>query len=386
MKLTHVDLFSGIGGFSLAAHWAGFETVVFCENDEYCQKVIQKRFRGYVADSGRIGQEGAGKQTEGAKEHNDGIPIIADPASIDRNKRFELGSDRRKKEAEQIRMGRIPIIQDIRDFDGTKWRGATLLTGGFPCQPFSVAGQRKGKDDDRFLWPEMFRVIKEAKPRWVIAENVRGIINMELGQVLSDLETIGYDFPRDLQGCPIVPVIPAAGVNAPHRRDRVWILGRRQDVDDPEGRRCGILHTGNKRAGTGKINSSPDTDSDASYTESSGERIGQQERMARCVFQTTGREQGFDGVSASSENDSDSESAKLNGSGRTWNRGAGHTNDGWQVPWIEIATRFCRVDDGLPPWVYRHRTRRLKALGNAIVPQVAYEIIKGIAEIERGGE
>ena len=310
MKLTHIDLFSGVGGFSLAAQWAGFETIVFCENDEYCQKVIQKRFGGYVADS----------------------------ASIDRNKRFELGSDRRKKEAEQIRMGRIPIIQDIRDFDGTKWRGATLLTGGFPCQPFSAAGKRKGKDDDRHLWPEMFRVIEEAKPRWVIAENVRGIVNMELGQVLSDLEAIGYDFPRDLQGTPIVPVIPAAGVNAPHRRDRVWIVA--YNIKN-------AINSGNGRRDHG------DTRSDAS---NSGDK-------------------GLEGSEWP-------ESFHGRGSVAHGATPECRRNTAWEKNWVEIATRFCRVDDGLPPWVYRHRTRRLKALGNAIVPQVAYEIIKGIAEIE----
>ena len=342
MKLTHIDLFSGIGGFSLAAQWAGFETIVFCENDEYCQKVLQKRFGGYVADPRCIGQKRAGKQTEGIEKYNG-----------------------------------IPIIPDIRDFDGTKWRGATLLAGGFPCQPFSLAGKRKGKEDNRHLWPEMFRVIEEAKPRWVIAENVRGIINMELGQVLSDLEAIGYDFPRDLQGTPIVPVIPASGVNAPHRRDRVWIIAYTDTTKN-------AINSGNGRRDHG------DT------------------RGGECTLQ----------AERSNSDDPNSEGPKLNGEMSARNRGDGLTNDNrddsnpnekhgdnggygtgenggefnspakvqrsiWQIPWIEIAARFCVLDDGLPPWVYRHRTRRLKALGNAIVPQVAFQVIKGIAEIEK---
>jgi DNA (cytosine-5)-methyltransferase 1 len=274
---THIDLFSGIGGFALAAGWAGFRTVAFCDNEPFAQEVLRARF-GAVTDADPERLEGAipagGECSQGCPaEHADG-PVL---------------------------------ISDIRDFDGSRFRGATLLTGGFPCQPFSVAGKRKGKSDNRFLWPEMLRVIHEARPRWVIAENVRGIVRMALGQVLSDLENIGYDFPRDLSGNPIVPVIPACALNAPHRRDRVWIIanGEGEQLD-----RIGTTREGWPEP--------PDT--------------------------------------------------------------------GWDTPWLEVATRFCRVDDGLSAWIHRRRVARLKALGNAIVPQVAYEIIKRIADIERGGE
>src|SRR3954447_20544428 len=102
-----------------------------------------------------------------------------------------------------------------------------LLTGGFPCQPFSVAGRRRGSQDDRFLWPEMLRVIREFHPRWVIAENVRGLLSQERGvvfeQVRADLEGQAYDVQAF--------VIPAAGVGAPHRRDRVWIAAHTKGVD-----------------------------------------------------------------------------------------------------------------------------------------------------------
>ena len=153
---THIDLFSGIGGFALAANAAGYSTSVFVEQDDYCCRVLNRHWPS------------------------------------------------------------VPIIRDIREFDGAKWRGADLLTGGFPCQPFSQAGQRRGEQDDRALWKEMFRVINEARPRWVLGENVPGIINMALDQVLSDLAGAGYSTGT--------VIIPACAVNAPHRRSRCWIM------------------------------------------------------------------------------------------------------------------------------------------------------------------
>jgi len=162
---THLDLFSGIGGFALAAGWAGFETVGFCDNEPYAQAVIKKHWPN------------------------------------------------------------VPIHEDIKTLDGTAYRGVTLLTGGFPCQPFSNAGKRRGKDDDRYLWPQMLRVIQEARPDWIVGENVVGIIGLALDQVCSDLEAEGYEVE------PII--IPACGVDAPHRRNRVWVVAG--------GGRCGRL-------------------------------------------------------------------------------------------------------------------------------------------------
>ena len=164
---THLDLFSGIGGFALAAGWAGFETVGFCDNEPYAQAVLKKHWPN------------------------------------------------------------VPIHGDIKALDGTAYRGVTLLTGGFPCQPFSNAGKRRGKDDDRYLWPEMLRVIQEARPAWIVGENVVGIVGLALDQVCSDLEAEGYEVE------PII--IPACGVDAPHRRNRVWIIAG-------GGGRCGQLH------------------------------------------------------------------------------------------------------------------------------------------------
>jgi DNA-cytosine methyltransferase len=157
--MRHLDLFSGIGGFSLAAQWVWgdeYENVGFCDNNEFCQAVLKKNFKN------------------------------------------------------------AKIYSDIRELDGTKIKNLDLLTGGFPCQPFSFAGKRRGNQDDRYLWPEMLRIIREARPHWIVGENVAGIINLALDQVLLDLERESYTFQ--------VFVIPACAVQAPHRRDRVWIV------------------------------------------------------------------------------------------------------------------------------------------------------------------
>ena len=157
--MRHLDLFSGIGGFALAASWVWreeYETIAFVEREKYCQRVLRKNFPG------------------------------------------------------------VPICEDIYAAKGEDYTPVDLLTGGFPCQPFSVAGKQRGKEDDRYLWPEMLRVIREVRPRWVIGENVAGIINMELDQVLTDLEDEGYT-------CWTF-IIPACAIGSRHIRDRVWIL------------------------------------------------------------------------------------------------------------------------------------------------------------------
>jgi len=159
--MNHASLFSGIGGFDLAAQWMGWNNSFQCEIDPFCNQVLEHHF----------------------------------PTTT--------------------RYG------DIRDIDGTEWRDKIdILTGGFPCQPFSAAGKRRGTEDNRFLWPEMLRVICEVQPTWVIAENVRGITSIDNGMVFervcADLEENEYE---------VQPFcIPACAVNAPHRRERVWIV------------------------------------------------------------------------------------------------------------------------------------------------------------------
>ena len=158
-----LDLFSGIGGFSLGLEAAGMETVAFCEKDSFCRKVLAQHWPN------------------------------------------------------------VPIHEDIRDLDGQSyWGTVDVVCGGFPCQPFSVAGLRQGQDDDRHLWPEMLRVIRECQPRWVIGENVSGFIRMALDDVCADLEREGYEVRTF--------VLPACAVDARHRRDRVWIVAHSDEL------------------------------------------------------------------------------------------------------------------------------------------------------------
>jgi DNA-cytosine methyltransferase len=166
-ELRTLDLFSGIGGFSLGLERAGpFRTAAFCEQDPFCQAVLRKHWPD------------------------------------------------------------VPIFDDIRELEGNEEPaladGVDLICGGFPCQPWSVAGQQRGAEDDRDLWPAMAALIEKLRPKWVIGENVRGFVSEPLGlqRSLSDLESIGYE---------AVPfIIPACAVDAPHRRDRVWIVAHRQ--------------------------------------------------------------------------------------------------------------------------------------------------------------
>jgi DNA (cytosine-5)-methyltransferase 1 len=182
-----LDLFSGIGGFSLGLERAGMETVAFCEVDAFCRQVLAKHWPN------------------------------------------------------------VRIHDDVRTLDGNQYRGTVdVVCGGFPCQPFSVAGKRDGKDDDRHLWPEMLRIIREVQPRYVIGENVAGFVNMELDNCLSDLEAIGY-------ACGAF-VIPACAVDAQHRRDRVWILAYR-DGDSESGSTVNAEARGMQEADVGNANS-----------------------------------------------------------------------------------------------------------------------------------
>lgn len=161
-ELTHLSLFSGIGGLDLAAEWAGFRTVGQCEWADYPRAVLEK--------------------------HWPGLPRCRDIRTLTKESFFEL----------------------------TGLRTVDAISGGFPCQPFSVAGKRGGKEDDRYLWPEFLRVIHELHPTWVIGENVPGIINLALDTVLSDLEAEGYEVQCFL--------VPACGVDAPHKRERIIIV------------------------------------------------------------------------------------------------------------------------------------------------------------------
>ncbi|KKL58061.1 hypothetical protein LCGC14_2229150 [marine sediment metagenome] len=225
--LTHVSLFTGIAGIDLAAEWAGFKTVCFVEIDEYCQKVLNK--------------------------HWPEVPVIGDIRDVTKEK-ITAYADQNGKPRLPVNdeAGCRKLVQRRRSRNNNP--AITLVTGGFPCQPVSHAGKRRGKADDRWLWPEMLRVISEIRPTWVIAENVAGLAGMAepvgepfvesrvftrdededilnkiytrqekmyFGDILSDLESEGYEVQPYL--------IPACGVNAPHQRFRIFIVGYSND-------------------------------------------------------------------------------------------------------------------------------------------------------------
>jgi len=226
--LTHLSLFSGIGGIDLAAEWAGFRTVLFVEIDSYCQKVLRK--------------------------HWSGVPIIGDIRDATKERIMAYAADQRlllcpsggNREQARHREGLFKGRGEVgRGGTNTAISSVTLITGGFPCQPVSAAGKRRGKADDRWLWPEMLRVIREIRPTWVVAENVAGLLNMGFNDCVSDLEGEGYE---------TIPfLIPACGVNAPHRRDRIFIVAHAtRDRCDEEQFEAGIIEQTIRQASTGE--------------------------------------------------------------------------------------------------------------------------------------
>lgn len=343
--MVHLDLFSGIGGFSYAADqvWDNVEHT-FVEVDPFCQQVLRKHW----PESEIIGD----------------IKTVTDTSL----KRTWMEKSRASSQRRNTRQK--PKREVVRQRDRqTDAKGAQsslnpfLLTGGFPCQPFSAAGVRRGTSDERYLWPEMLRVIRLAKPQWVIAENVRGLLTWEDGlvfeQICTDLESESYQ---------VQPfIIPAVAVNAPHRRDRIWWVARHTE------------HAGEFEAKKTKKDSS-----------------NQSENEARSELLVD--ESKRDGSLRTKKARRYTPNAKNPISQRTRGRGEDSRQilerqspkvqderPSWESDWLEVATQFCSVDDGLPVELdgfklskSRHRAEQLKAYGNAIVPQVAIKIMKGI--------
>jgi len=292
--IIHYDLFSGIGGFAYAIDQVyGKEKTkhIFVEIDPFCWAVLRKHWPN-------------------SEIHGDIRQFITDT----RYKRQEV--------AKQQTMGDKKLYQ--RPF---------ILTGGFPCQPFSQSGVRKGTSDERYLWTEMFKVISEVKPNWVIAENVRGLLTIQGGmvfeQVCADLESQDYEVQAF--------IIPAYAVGAPHRRDRVWIVAH----STSEG-----LERGRKTAGCSE------TDINAQHP--IGKRSGRRRENGRQILERPNSER-------------------------------------WERSWQEVAFERCirELDDGLSGGMVRlpdgtkisyarWRKEGLKAFGNSIVPAVAIQILKGI--------
>jgi len=290
-QMNHLDLFSGIGGFSLALERVGFKTVGFCEVDPYCRLLLQKHWKGVT-----------------------------------------IHHDIKKLEAKDIKE---PI---------------DILTGGFPCQPYSVAGKQKGTNDDRYLWPDMFRVIKEVKPTFVIAENVRGIINIQDGMVF---ETVCTDL--ESQGFEVQPfIIPAAGIGAPHKRERVWIVGYSKhngSLASKIGRRNQEADAGSKKGQIPSIESQ--------RTSRSSDDVALENSRCELHERSSVREKN------ENENRKEITDKHQRSSSTSWRS--------W-----EFEPDVGRVANGVPGRVYR-----LKGLGNSIVPQIAEEIGRAIWNVTK---
>jgi DNA (cytosine-5)-methyltransferase 1 len=269
-----ISLFTGIGGFDLAAQWAGWQTVALCEKDKHAQKVLRKHWPDVYL-------------------HDD---------------IFTLNHETLKEKS--------------------SWQPEqpTIVVGGFPCQPFSVAGKRKGADDDRYLWPEMLRIIRETQPEWVCAENVPGIISMQDGlvleKVIASLETEGYEVQ------PLI--IPACAVGAWHRRDRIWI----------------IAHANYEARGKRERGLFSDT--------------RESNKNATDTLHDKATRYGFNGWPTHCQPKS---------------KGLVESD---MSSWWEAECSFCGVPDGISAGVDRGRAQRLKQLGNAIVPQVVYQLFNAI--------
>ena len=317
--LRHGSLFSGIGGFDLAAEWMGWENVFHCEIDPFGQRVLKHHFPN-------------------SKAH-----------------------------------------EDIKELQATQYHGRVdIITGGFPCQPFSNAGQRKGTQDDRHLWPEMLRVISEVSPTFVVGENVRGLLNwsgpngepnMVFNQVCLDLEAEGYE---------VAPLIlPACGKNAPHRRDRIWFVAHAPNCKPREDRGASKGETREVRGDNeGTLPDGSSGYGDAAYTDRG---LCASENEEVCTRGNTPD----DGSQRNAPYPYGSRTRQDNGQGES--RLSDQKSQGGDWANFPTVSPICRGDDGLPQGLdnltlSKWRRETIKAYGNAIVPQVAYEIFRAIQE------
>jgi DNA (cytosine-5)-methyltransferase 1 len=341
-KLKLLDLFAGIGGFSYGLEQTqGFETIAFCEKDQFCQQVLRKHW-------------------------ND-----------------------------------IKIYDDIRHIKGSEIK-ADIVTGGFPCQPFSVAGKQRGKDDDRYLWDETIRVVAETKPRWFIGENVDGLINIQEGKVLQQIQ-------KDLEAESFQVqclVIPASGIGAWHQRKRIWIIGysdsnanakEKQSSNGPENsiskeyrsKDSSVQFSG----GTTNNSLSNSSDVRGQNTSTNNTQNGSKEFSKEDVKL---------GIKSSlSSNVSNSESLR---SGRWsseecrikerkfqqteqkrssfWSEVKRCSSQDDTSSWWQTQSKLCGVPNGISSELDKDRANRIKSLGNAIVPEIAKEIGLSILKAE----
>jgi DNA (cytosine-5)-methyltransferase 1 len=329
--LRHVDLCSGIGGFSLGFEWAGLsKPVLFCDIEPWSRKILAKHWPDVLI-------------AEDVKE------LANDPARL------------------------VPECD--------------IITAGYPCQPFSVAGSQKGEADPRHIWPYIFRIIAQRRPTWVVCENVYGHIRLGLDKVLTDLETEGYT-TRTF-------IVPACSINAPHKRDRVWIVGYTKHNGSPTSEIEGVSDKtgehdsqGQNQTSEFKGTSRPRSSEDVAYTQSKRHRGGNptghrtEERILQSE-ESEGREMGSE---AEGRSESFREDVAYSDNQRSQRRISGWESAEWEdqqrytgrsspihgqsiKEWWSVEPNFCRVAHGVP-----NRVDRIKGLGNAIVPQIAMQI------------
>ena len=375
-----LDLFSGIGGFSLGLESTGFfKTIAFVEKDKFCQKVLQKNFPN------------------------------------------------------------IPIEDEVRNVKGERFK-ADVITGGFPCQPFSVAGKRKGTDDDRYLWDETIRIISEQKCKWFIGENVEGIINIQDGlvfrQIHDDLESEGFEVQS--------LIIPASGVGAWHQRKRVWIIANSNNNGSYRQKRNETIKSSNQSQEWLFVGDDKDVSNSKHTGLQNKSRRGFRELEKESQRKKEKRNKSTLCFKTSSSNVSNSNSRlrrrrgtiKESGANEIWGfhtpkeeqteqhirskavgcdalpredvqntdsiglqrhslqsdnlqkkdttREIFDTSFKEQQTWWQTQSSLCGVPNGVSYELDKDRTNRIKALGNSIIPQIAREIGKAIMEAELG--
>jgi DNA (cytosine-5)-methyltransferase 1 len=374
--MIHMSLFSGIGGFELAAEWAGWQNVMSCEINTFGHKVLSHYWPG-------------------AYHHNDVHTLNYELINEELTKRF-----------------------------GAEWRSNdVILTGGFPCQPYSVAGKRLGKNDTRHLWPEMLRIISEVNPTWVVGENVRGLVSWNGGvvfdEVQSDLEAIGYE---------VLPfILPAASVNAPHKRDRVWFVAYRNSArlqkarteqqttrvkqygeldsttpnpdsstERPPGKGNGI---DTKRSSNNDEQEERGKSTELNFRRSNVLQPTENPNNSGCVHREPNQERTADGqqrdVSAGNPNrvcgkqmagvTADTDGIGFSGKEHRQAKPGEYSQFSPIPNWHNFPTQSpVRLrDDGFSSKLVgitfsKHRNESIKAYGNAVVPQVVYQIFQAI--------
>lgn len=335
-KLVHGSLFSGIGGFDLAANWCGWKNAFHCEIDPFCQRVLHHYW-----------------------------PEAA-------------------------------LIENIIGYDWKKWKGKIdVLSGGFPCQPYSIAGKRKGTADGRHLWPAMLAAIREIKPRWVVGENVRGIVSWQQGMVFEqvhlDLETEGYEVGAF--------ILPASGIGAPHRRERVFFIAHAcNQWGQPEAKRRWEEFR-QKWEALWKDTPADDECWTTPYSAGGGRKRERTKPQVENGWpkgpsmprKLEGGPERFclHGFTANTYINKRCQGGLHQKGRQTADEYAGtcHACHSWQA-WQDFPTvpPVCCADDGLSALLdatsfLRWRNQSLQALGNAVVPQVAFQLFSCILQL-----